>query len=75
MVSMTDPAGPELRPSPLRRNDRDCFDWIGRGGRRHCAELKGHDLIHGEVLRGEDAVEPSRERARLRLRKLEIWAC
>ena len=41
-----------------RRDDGDCFDGIGRRARRRCAELKGHDLIHREVLSGEDAVEP-----------------
>lgn len=41
-----------------RRDNRDFFNEIGRRRRGGCSEFKGHDLIHREVLSGEDAVEP-----------------
>ncbi len=41
-----------------RRYNGDGIDRIGRRRGRRRAELKGHYLIHGEVLRCEDAVKP-----------------
>ena len=53
-----------------RRDNRDFFNGIGRRRRGGCTEFKGHDLIHREVLSGEDAVEPGEREGALAIEEV-----
>ena len=53
-----------------RRDNRDFFNEIGRRRRGGCTEFKGHDLIHREVLSGEDAVEPGEREGALSIEEV-----
>jgi hypothetical protein len=53
------------------RDDGDCVDGIGGGRGVGCGEeLKRHDLIDGELLRGEDAVEAFERKSALAIEEV-----